>query len=329
MKSARLLLCLLAVLLGAPPTLAHEVRPAYLELTETAADSFAVLWKVPARGDYRLSLHARLPDGCADVGQRTVTDADAAFIARWTVACAGGLAGKTIAIDGLTATYTDVILRIAYLDGTTQSSRLTPAEPGVAVAAAPTGWQTAKAYFSLGVDHILLGIDHLLFVLALLILIRRLRPLVETITAFTVAHSITLAAAALGWADAPQPPVEAAVALSIAMVAAEVIRAERGRTDLSIRHPWVVAFLFGLLHGFGFGGALREIGLPQKDVPLALLSFNLGVEAGQLLFVAVALLLIASLRKLVIVEPRRARQVVAYNIGGISAFWFISRLAAF
>ncbi|MCB1245626.1 MAG: HupE/UreJ family protein, partial [Verrucomicrobiae bacterium] len=164
-----------------------------------------------------------------------------------------------------------------------------PDNPRYTVVAAPSAWNTAETYFVLGVEHILLGVDHLLFVLALLLLIRNVRTLIETITAFTVAHSITLAAAALGWANAPPPPVEAAIALSIVVVAAEIVRAGRGRTDISIRYPWLIAFLFGLLHGFGFGGALRDIGLPQKDVPLALFTFNLGVEAGQLLFVITVL----------------------------------------
>ena len=152
---------------------------------------------------------------------------------------------------------------------------------------------------------------------------------IKTITAVTVAHSITLAAAALGWAHAPQPPVEAAIALSIVVVASEVVRASRGRTDLSIRYPWLIAFLFGLLHGFGFGGALREIGLPQTDVPLALLTFNLGVEAGQLFFVAVVLALLAIVRLVARLSLSPARVAVAYGIGGIASFWFVQRLMTF
>ncbi len=197
------------------------------------------------------------------------------------------------------------------------------------VTASPTAANTAWTYFVLGVQHIMQGIDHLLFVLALLLLIRDARTLIATITAFTVAHSITLAFAALGIATAPQPPVEALVALSIVLVASEIIRKHRGYADLSSRYPWIIAFLFGLLHGFGFGGALREIGLPQKDVPLGLLTFNLGVEAGQLIFVALALLAIASLKLLLAIPSERPRLLVAYLIGSLSAVWFVQRVAGF
>jgi hydrogenase/urease accessory protein HupE len=186
---------------------------------------------------------------------------------------------------------------------------------------------TARTYFLLGVQHILLGLDHLLFVLALLLLIRDTWMLVKTITAFTVAHSITLAAAALGWADVAQTPVEAVVALSIAFVAAEVIRNSRHETNLADQAPWIVAFAFGLLHGLGFGGALKEIGLPQSDVPLALLTFNLGVEAGQLLFVAAVLALKASLDRLLALRLPWARNIISYGIGSLAAVWFVQRLA--
>lgn len=258
---------------------AHELRPAFLELIETAPDIFDVLWKVPARGEAWLALDASLPENCTETGPRTVSATGDAVTSRWSITCAGGLAGRTVVIGGLTATYTDVLLRIENTDGVQQSARLTPDSPGYVVLAAPSTWDTARTYFLLGVEHILLGVDHLLFVLALLLLIRNVRTLIETITAFTVAHSITLAAAALGWANAPQPPVEAAIALSIVVVASEIVRSDRGASDISIRYPWLIAFAFGLLHGFAFGGALRDIGLPQKDVPLALLTFNLGVEA--------------------------------------------------
>ena len=200
--------------------------------------------------------------------------------------------------------------------------------PYFTVLPAPTWFDTARTYFVLGLQHILLGIDHLLFVVALLLLIRDRWMLVKTITAFTVGHSITLAAAALGWAQAPQTPVEAVVALSIVFVAAEVCRQHRTGPDLTIRFPWIMAFAFGLLHGFGFGGALKEIGLPQSDVPLALLTFNLGVEAGQLLFIAAVLALVASLDRLLALTVPRLRDVTAYAIGSLAATWFIQRLVS-
>jgi hydrogenase/urease accessory protein HupE len=308
---------------------AHELRPAFLELTETAPDEFEVLWKVPTRGEARLALDATLPETCEETTPRTVSDTGSAVSSRWRVGCDGGLTGKTITIDGLSATYTDVLVRIGHLGGTTQAARLSPDSPSLVVSAAPTALDTAWTYFLLGVEHILLGFDHLLFVLALLLLFRNLRTLIETITAFTVAHSFTLAVAALGWSRIPQPPVEAVIALSIVVVASEVVRAERGKTDLSIRYPWAIAFLFGLLHGLGFGGALRDIGLPQVDVPLALFTFNVGVEAGQLIFVAAVLAMSAVFRLLVKVSLPPLRIATAYGIGGISAFWVIERITGF
>jgi len=308
---------------------AHELRPAYLEITEAVLNSYSVVWKVPARGEYRLSLHVRLPENCAETTPPVTTNIDSAMTSRWEVRCAGGLVGDTIGIDGLVATYTDALVRIVRTDGTVQTVRLTPDFPDMTVTAAPTATETARTYFLLGIQHILLGLDHLLFVLALLLLIRDSRTLVATITAFTVAHSVTLALAALGLAAAPQPPVESLVALSIVFVASEIIRKQQGHADLSSRYPWIIAFLFGLLHGFGFGGALREIGLPQKDVPLALLTFNLGVEVGQLIFVALALAAIGSLRLLLMLKTEHPRLAMAYVIGSLSAVWFVQRVAGF
>ncbi|MEM8743838.1 MAG: HupE/UreJ family protein, partial [Pseudomonadota bacterium] len=212
--------------------------------------------------------------------------------------------------------------------GSVQTVRLAPDIPSFTVTGSPGSFATARTYFNLGVEHILLGIDHLLFVLALLLLIRDPWMLVKAITAFTVAHSITLAAVSLGWARLTPAPVEAVIALSIMFVAAEILRQSRGKTDFATRTPWVVAFLFGLLHGFGFGGALKEIGLPQTDVPLALLTFNLGVEAGQLLFIAVVLLLKLAADRMFKADLPWLRGALAYGIGGVAAFWFIERMSA-
>jgi hydrogenase/urease accessory protein HupE len=308
---------------------AHELRPAYLEILETEPETYAILWKVPARGEYRLSLHVRLPETCAETRAPVTTIADAASTSRWRVHCPGGLAGRTILIDGLVATYTDALARIVRADGTVQTQRLTPDFPELIVVASPTSLDTARTYFLLGVEHIMLGFDHLLFVVALLLLIGEPRRLVGAITAFTVAHSITLAFAALGLARASQAPVEALVALSIVLVASEIVLKQRGRSDLSSRYPWIIAFFFGLLHGFGFGGALSEIGLPQRDVVPALLTFNLGVEAGQLVFVVLTLAAIGSLKLLLAIPPDRPRLVIAYVIGSLSAAWFVQRVVGF
>jgi hypothetical protein len=204
-----------------------------------------------------------------------------------------------------------------------------PSAPRFTVTAASGSLGVARTYVGLGVEHILFGVDHLLFVLALLILVPSGRLLLWTITSFTLAHSLTLAAATLGWVAVPPAPVEAAIALSIVFVASEILHARRGRPGLSARRPWLVAFAFGLLHGFGFAGALRELGLPERSIPLALLAFNLGVELGQLVFVAAVLALAAAIARLRIPAVRRWREAAAYGIGTIAAYWLIERLLAF
>jgi hydrogenase/urease accessory protein HupE len=329
---------LLLALMLVPVARSHEVRPGYLELRENAGDLYDVLWKVPANGEMRLALHARLPPEC--VGQPTQGSfVGAAFVERWQAKCPGGLVGRTIRIDGLSATRTDVLARVERLDGTTQTVRLDPERVAFVVAASPDAFEVVSTYFALGVEHILTGVDHLLFVLALLFLVGNWRRLVATVTAFTVAHSLTLAAATLGFMHVAQAPVEATIALSVVFVAAEILHTAQGRPGLTARAPWVVAFVFGLLHGFGFAGALREVGLPEQDVPLALLFFNVGVEAGQLLFIAAVMAALAALSRIV---PRRsttqggpwateARLQVpaAYVIGSVAAFWVVERIVAF
>ncbi len=321
-------LLLVSAILGSPAS-AHEMRPAYLEIRETTPDAYAVLWKVPAMGDRRLGLYVRLPDSCAAGAEPVASIVAGAFYQRWATTCPGGMKGSEIVIDGLSETMTDVLVRIAYRDGTTEIARLTPDAPTLKVAGAQTKVEVAGTYFLLGVDHILSGFDHLLFVLALVLLIGDRWMLLKTITAFTVAHSITLAGASLGYFSLPQKPVEAAIALSIAFVASELVRMKPGERRLSEAYPWVVAFAFGLLHGFGFAGALAETGLPQTDVPLALLAFNLGVEAGQLLFVAGVIIVYRVVVAIYAVPVTPARTVAAYLIGIVSTFWLITRVADF
>ena len=327
-RLAALLFCLMQALLATPSN-AHEMRPAFLDIRESAADEFTVVWKVPAQGDRRLSLYARLPDACKAKAEPVQSIAAAAYFERWTATCPGGLKGKEIVIDGLRSTLTDVLVRIAYRDGSTQIARLTPEVPTLVVAGSQTLIEVAKTYFLLGVDHILTGFDHLLFVLALILLIHDRWMLVKTITAFTVAHSITLAGAALGYLSLPQQPVEASIALSIAFVASELAKIQPGERRTSENYPWIVAFAFGLLHGFGFAGALKEIGLPQTDIPMALLTFNLGVEAGQLLFVAVVLIAFRAVTALFSVPIVPTRMAATYMIGTISTFWLLTRVSSF
>jgi hydrogenase/urease accessory protein HupE len=325
---------MLGLLLLAASLSAHEVRPAYLELTQTGAETWEVLWKVPARGeDQRLALHVELPPGSVNLTPPLGAAANNAFTARWTVRHEGGMAGEIVRIAGLTATLTDVLVRVQRLDGGTQVARLTPATPSFVVEAAPRNLQVAGTYLRLGIEHILLGVDHLLFVLALLILVEGTRRLVMTITAFTLAHSLTLAGATLGFVHVPGPPLEAAIALSIMFVAAEIIQDRQGTAGLTRRAPWIVAFIFGLLHGLGFAGALSEVGLPQSAIPIALLCFNVGVELGQLLFIGLVLGATATAgwiaRRAGVGFPGWAWRVPPYAIGTVAAFWLVQRVLQF
>ncbi len=321
----------LALLLlgGAATAVAHEVRPAYLELRQTGPETHEVLWKVPAQGELRLSLHARLPENCHPTAEGVRFAAAGSYVERSTILCSGGLNGRVIGVDGLKATLTDVLVRVVRIDGSAQVVRLKPSEPSFVVEAAPSRLQVAATYLRLGVEHIFSGIDHLLFVLALLILVENRRRLVATVSAFTVAHSLTLAGATLGLVRVPPRPVEASIALSIVFVAYEIVRLRQGHPGLTARAPWVVAFVFGLLHGFGFAGALSQIGLPPQAIPLALLCFNLGVEAGQLAFIGAVLVAMAAASRLAVSWPRWAWQVPVYCIGALASFWTLDRVLSF
>lgn len=309
---------------------ADEIRPGYLELNSTDGLSYSVKWKVPMKGDMVLSLSPVLPDMCSERTPPSRMQSAGAMITRWSLTCPGGIFGKTIRIDGLENTMTDVLVRLVHQDGFTQMVRLTSGETGFEIAAEPSSLDIIKVYTSLGIEHILVGVDHLLFVFALLLIVNGFRRLVGTITAFTLAHSITLAAATLGYVHVPQAPVEAVIALSILFLATEIIHNMQGRPGLAKQYPWLVAFIFGLLHGFGFAGALAEIGLPEQSIPLALLFFNVGVELGQLLFVAAVVGVGWVLRKLVWQKALQGGELLAgYVIGGTAAFWVIERTYSF
>lgn len=307
--------------------LGHEVRPGYLELQQTAPENWSVLWKVPAQGDMRLAIYPRLPGTCTLLSEPIAFHSAGAYIERTSVACNGGLVGREIGVRGLSATMTDVLVRVARADGAVQVARLTPSTPEFVVEATPGSWEVAGTYGLLGVEHILRGIDHLLFVLALMLLVRDRWMLVKTITAFTVAHSVTLVAATLGWMRVSQPPVEAIIALSILFLASELAKRRRGDPGFMARFPWIVAFVFGLLHGFGFAGVLREVGLPAVDMTLALFAFNMGVELGQLLFVGAVLAALAAFRRLLRQSPTWMDAMPAYAIGTVASFWWLQRMA--
>jgi hydrogenase/urease accessory protein HupE len=311
-------------------SVADEIRPGYLELKENNENTFSVIWKVPAKGDKKLALYANLPTDCQNKTQPYAQLINGAYIQRWIITCKQGLLEQTISISGLAATNTDVLLRIEFINGTSRSVLLTPSDNTFNVPAHASSLQIAETYTWLGITHILLGADHLLFVFALLLIVTGKRQLLWTITAFTLAHSITLAGATLGLIYVPQQPVEAVIALSILFLAMEIVNGKRGHPGAAARWPWLVAFIFGLLHGFGFAGALAEVGLPQQAIPLALIFFNIGVEIGQLLFVFVVLLLGWALHRLKQQALLgKAETVAVYAIGSLSSFWLFERISTF
>jgi len=319
-----------------PASGADEFKPAYLEVAavDGAPGDYDVLWRLPALDETTLlSLAPVFPGGARELSSRTTFYAAGAAVQRWRLRIESGLDGKAVTFRGHAVSRVDVLVRYRRADGTERLGRVTPAEDRFEFTASPGGFEVARTYTAIGIEHILLGFDHLLFVLSLVILVDGLKRLFWTITAFTAAHSISLAAATLGFVHVPGPPVEAAIALSIAFVAAEILQKREGRASLAQRSPWLIAFCFGLLHGLGFAGALAEVGLPQNDIPLALFFFNVGVEIGQILFVAAVLLALAAARNLAArlraVPPAWAWRLPPYAIGTIAAFWTVERLAAF
>ena len=324
---ARLAWLCLVITAAASPAMAHEIRPAYLQIREIAPSTYDMLWKTPAQGNMRLALDVTLPSNCRNLGDERTTPVDAAVIQRWRSTCDGGLPGKPIVIANLATSLTDVIVRFEPLEGRAKTLRTNGATPQVVIPERQSKLAVARLYFRLGLEHILTGIDHLLFVLCLLMLIGDFKRLLGAITAFTVAHSVTLAGTTLGWLRLSSLPVEACIALSIAIVAAEIIKVRTGKSGATPLRPSIAAFGFGLLHGFGFAAALREIGLPDDAVPLSLLCFNLGVEAGQILFVAAVLLSVFIWKRHASRMPLWAWRLPPYVAGTVAAFWFIERTA--
>ena len=306
---------------------AHEVRPAYLNVQEEAPNEFSVLFKTPMQGDTRLALKALFSARIETVTPIVSRPTGDAMIQTWRMRTLESLAGQNVLIDGLQNTMTDALVRVEFATGNTWTARLTPSEPSATIPASQSAWAVFATYVRHGIEHIAFGFDHLLFVTGLMLIVRDWRRLVKAITAFTVAHSMTLTCATLGWVTLPSRPVEVMIAISIVMVAAEVVHMERGKLSLPLVRPWMLAFAFGLLHGFGFAGALVELGLPQGDIPLALLAFNVGVEIGQLAFIAVLLSAVYLARRLVTI-PREATVASAYAIGIVAAFWCAQRLDA-
>lgn len=309
------------------PLKADELRPGYIEFAEHAPGEWTLAWKRPYfQPPENPPPPPIMPDNCRFDGAVRQGAAGGAVLGRAQVRCDGPVAGKTLGVADLYG-QSDLLARVVPLGAPAQALRITAATPQATIAAPearPPVWRT---YFVIGVEHILKGWDHLLFVIALVLLLREWRRAVMAATAFTVAHSITLAGASLGWMAMPQRPVEVLIALSIVFLAVEIAKADPERPSLAVRLPWVVAFLFGLLHGFGFAGALAEIGLPDDALVPALVAFNLGVEAGQLLVVTVTLAVIAALSRLAATRLEAALRLGSYAIGMTGAYWLVERLA--
>jgi hypothetical protein len=303
---------------------AHELQPSSLEVRQLTSERYEVIWRAPIYYKKPHPAKLQLPEQWQTVGEPTIKQlSDSALHRRVVSVPNGAIEGGVIRFIGLEATITDVFARFIWLDGSQTTAIARPGQPWVEIVAQRSAWQVAGDYTALGVEHILSGFD------ALLLIVSGARRLLITVTSFTLAHSITLAAATLGVMWVPGPPVEATIALSILFLASELVKVNRGLPSLTAQYPWIVAFVFGLLHGFGFAGALSNVGLPQNEVPVALLMFNVGVELGQLLFIAAVMALLFVISKVRIEWPAWVQQLPAYGIGGIAAFWFIERISGF
>ena len=317
-------LAFLLALAGAVNARAHESLPAYLEIAEQKAGLYGILWKVPSVEGAPPAITFIAPPGCRSRAETPAAQTPGSLTRAWTMECPGGIAGRKIEILGLPLTLLDVLVRIRFAGGSTVSHILRPAEPAF-TPNGPGNGADALGYLRLGIEHILYGIDHLFFVLGLLLIVSGAGALLRTISSFTIAHTLTLALATFGVVRVPVAPVEAVIALSIVFLGSELALFARGQRGLTYRSPWLVAFAFGLLHGFGFAGTLSRLGIPRAEIPSALLLFNCGVELGQLAVVATFVTLVHSLRNLELRWPRWARVAVPYAFGALAACWFIQR----
>lgn len=303
---------------------ADDLRPGYLDIVQETKAQWRMTWKAPAVGRRVTGAKPVIPGGCT-AGFERLTASDVALISVRFLSCPNGLKGQNVGVSGIDSRFSDALVRVAPRGEAVQTGRLTIERPSFKVAETPDRWQVAKTYFWLGVTHIIAGFDHLLFVIALVLLLSGAWRIAQTVTAFTIAHSLTLIGTSLGWVSVSRQPVEITIALSIVFLAIEIVKADPAKPRLSERFPWAIAFAFGLLHGFGFAGALAEIGLPEGEVPVALLTFNLGVEAGQLVIVVAALLVLDLARRYARSGVRLLRRISAYTIGITASFWFIER----
>lgn len=330
--TARAALLFLILLLQPVAALSHALDPGYLDLSAMGQDRWRVTWRVPDVGGAPMPMSPLLPKNCATDPAPAAQFDGRGWGMAYLASCPGGLAGGVIRIEGLERTRTDVLVRYEPAEGQAVTRRLTARDRDFVVPEDPRHLEIVSSYVSLGVTHILEGVDHLLFVLALLLLVGDRRRLFWAVTAFTLAHSITLGLATMGWLTLPSAPVEVVIALSIVFLAHELALPPARRDPVAERFPALIAFAFGLVHGLGFAGALNEIGLPEGDIPLALFSFNIGVEIGQLLFIVAVLLVGNLLRRMIpALATRRAAlsRGASYAIGSLAAFWVVERLSGF
>lgn len=327
-KTSTVMLCACIALAMASVAWAHESLPATLDIRQASKDRYEVIWRAPVYFGRPHPASVELPahwTTAVEPTHQTLIDSD--VVRRVVIVADPGIEGSVVRFPGLNQTITDVFVRLHRLDGTTVTTVVRPSKPSAQLRGERAWFVTAGEYVTLGLHHILMGVDHLLFVLGLMLIVKSRRVLVETITAFTIAHSITLAIATLGYAVPPLPPLNAAIALSILFLGPEIVHSWRGQSSLTIRYPWIVAFIFGLLHGFGFASGLTTIGMPRAELPLALLFFNVGVELGQLIFVFTALALARSFRVLEINWPRWVQVLPGYSVGCLGAYWTFQRAA--
>lgn len=306
----------------------HESQPGTVDIVELGPAQYKITWRAPIYYGKPHPAQLVLPDEWKTVGQPTQRRRSNDILFERTVSTGlKSLDGQAISFPGLESTITNVFVRVKRADGSQMTTVVSPTKPWAILRGERAWYVNAREYLVLGFHHILRGIDHLLFVLGLMLIVSGRMMLLKTITSFTVAHSITLGIATLGYAHAPLPPLNAAIALSILFLGPEVVRVRRGETSLTIRFPWLIAFGFGLLHGFGFASGLSTTGMPKAEIPWALLWFNVGVELGQLLFVFLALALVWAFRVLQVTWPRWVLWLPGYTIGSLGAYWTIQRTA--
>jgi hydrogenase/urease accessory protein HupE len=322
-----LVVFLCGLLFPNPEVSAHPLAPSLLEITERAPGQADLLWKTPAARVPGVDLKPVLPAHCLQTGKIESRRVETARTDQWEVFCSAPLVGSSVGVEGIAHAKADVLLRVVLADGRKYQSVLSAGRPSFTIPERQPSLQVFQSYLALGVEHILLGWDHLLFVLGLVLLVKGGRRLLWTLTAFTLGHSLTLSLAVLGWVKIPPEPVEAAIALSIFFLAVELTRGQRASGTFFHRYPWIIASGFGLLHGLGFAGALAQVGLPIGEIPLALFSFNVGIELGQIFFIGALWALYELWRRWARPVPLQGVRIPAYAIGSLAVFWFFERLS--